>query len=226
MPVLAGRWETARFPEWSESFIDRLVTNSPWARPWKGTAVRQESTRRILSSWSQVGIGLPGQIPGVRWPRSPGQGRVPPQQQPDPVIRVAVDLTIRWASALPIRQAIALQQFGRAGLGDPRAIEMIGIEPEHFIIELAGFPRILLNEQFERDLRKARLVVPGRRPTTPLSVTVPGIGTHLTASLRFTRANGLQPEGTHIGLQIETGTLRVDEEFKLRSMIYNGHLEL
>jgi hypothetical protein len=142
------------------------------------------------------------------------------------VLRLGVELIIRWASALPVRRALALQQFGRNGLDEDKARAMLSEEPRDFLIELAGVPHALINSEVEQHLRKARLSVPGRRPLTPLSVEVPTIGRLVTARMTFPRAAGLSADAGAIRFRIESDMLPVVEEFKLRSMVYEGRLEL
>ena len=141
-------------------------------------------------------------------------------------MRIGVDLTIRWASALPVRRAMALQEFGRIGLDQPRAVELLSTEPDHFAIELAGLPQMLVSPALERDLRKARLVVPNRAPLSPLSVDVPSIGAQVNVTLRFPRVGNIDPEAGKIELLAQAGTLHIEERFKLRPMVYDGRLEL
>lgn len=143
-----------------------------------------------------------------------------------PALRVGVDLTIRWASALPVRRAMALQEFGRAGLDQPRAVELLSAEPDHYAIELAGLPQMLVSPVLERDLRNARLVVPNRAPLAPLSVDVPSIGAQVNVTLRFARVDDIDPEAGRIELHVQAGTLHIEERFKLRPMVYDGRLAL
>ena len=143
------------------------------------------------------------------------------------MLRIAVELTVRWASALPIRRALALQSFGAHGLGKPGAKAMLeGPENRDIVIDLAGIPHVLMTKELEDDLAKTMLTLPGRRGTTASSVEVPTIGNLLTARLRFPRVGGLNPDAGSAEVSLSSGPLRFREEFKLRSMVYEGRLEL
>jgi hypothetical protein len=217
--AFASRWDEAKFPEWDQKFIDRMVSDSPWARPWKGTAVLPVPDKRMVSSFAQIGI------PGVGWPRGPRTGGPAATQDTTiPVLRVGVDLIVRWATALPVRRALALQEFGRDGLANTRAIQMLTEEPDEIVLDLAGIPHALVGQELERNLAKAKLTASNRRPLNPLSVEVPTMGAQVTAKLRFVRFENLDPEGT-IEIVIP-GALPISERFKLRSMVYEGRIAL
>lgn len=230
--ALASRWDEARFPDWTETLVDKMLTDSPWARPWRGTAVVPVKTGQgLAASFAQIGGGWPSQIPGVGWPRTPGSGRVPapaPSSRPSGplAVRMGVDLIIRWASALPVRRAMALQEFGRGGLDQPGALELLNTPPEHFVIELAGLPSSLVNAEFERNLAKARLVLPGGKMVKPAVVDLPAFGVNVNATLRFPRSEQGVSEDGRIELYVQAGTLSIEEKFKPRQMMYEGRLEL
>jgi hypothetical protein len=197
----AARWDEARFPEWPQEFIDRLVTNSPWAHPWTGTVTVQPFDHRNLSSSFQTGIGFPSPIPGIGWPRrsprtSPGPGTRFPRDQSDSPIRIPLELTIRWASALPLRRAFALQECGRDGLESDRARQLLG-DPETYTLEIAGIPRLMAGDPLRRDLQNARLSIPGHRSLSPSEVEMPSIGAYTTATLKFPRVDEYRAMRAH-----------------------------
>jgi hypothetical protein len=142
------------------------------------------------------------------------------------MLRVGVELIVRWASALPVRRALVLQEFGRQGLGGEKARLRLSEQPRDYVIELAGIPHMLVKPEFERQLRQARLSVPGSRTLSPLSVELPGIGTHVTARMAFTRVENVAPEAGVATFSLEAEDLKIKQDFKLRSMVYEGRLEL
>lgn len=225
--LFAGRWEQARFPEWDREFVNRILIDSPWAHLWKGTTVQPLSSQRVISNWSQLGVDLPSPIPGIGWPRSPRPGGIPRTSDPGGgVLRMGVELIIRWAGALPVRRAMALHEFGRDRLDDPQAVELLSVQPKDFVIEIAGFPHVLANAELARNLRETKLLVPNKRPLSPLSVEVPEAGTFVTATLRFARVEGLAPDDGKVELVAQAAGMRIEESFKLRPMVYEGRLEL
>jgi hypothetical protein len=137
-------------------------------------------------------------------------------------LRAEIYLTIRWASALPVRQALALEQAKTLEL--PRATEA------EYVIEIAGFPTTLFPQgarRLEAELAKsARLSAAGRRTVTPASVSVPGHGMHLMATLCFPRFEPLDAKDRDITIWANSGSLSIEQRFKLKDMVYEGHLEL
>src|SRR4051812_21763090 len=56
-PVFGSRWEEQHFPDWDEKFIEKLVSDSPWARPWKGTTFQELREKQLISSsFFQLGV--------------------------------------------------------------------------------------------------------------------------------------------------------------------------
>lgn len=139
-----------------------------------------------------------------------------------PELRGEIYLTIRWATALPVRQAFAIQQS--------KAPETIEIAEPEYVIEIAGFPTTLIRKgtsRFKAELTEsARLTVPGRRSSKPVSAYVPEHGMHLMATLRFPKFEGLDAKEGDVTLHAASGSLKVDQRFKLKDMIYDGRLEL
>jgi hypothetical protein len=228
------RWDESRFPLWTAEEIERLLTDSPWARPWNAT-VSVPLEQRMLSSFSQIGgIGLPSPIPRVPWPggsrtgTTPGRGPIPADGPLS--VRMEASAIIRWASALPIRRALVLQEFGRDGLDDPQALRILNRQDTGYVVELAGLPRNIAGGETEgirtQLLKSAKLVVTGERPVSPSSVEVPSYGHLVTATMRFARREELDEERGGVEITAVLGAARVSERFKLRSMVYEGRVEL
>lgn len=240
----AKSWEQPAFPNWSPEFLDKMLTDSPWAHPITVPFVFQPQPQSdpLRSDFSQIqipgGIGLPTRIPGVGWPggSSTGRGtgtptsRVPGSGGRTPGVRTEMYLTIRWSSALPIRQALALQQFGREGLEDPRAVELITKPERGYVVEVAGFRLSMVPQgaaALEKELAKsAKLVVKNRRTAFPSSVQVPEHGMHLMATLRFPRFEDIGSDDGVMQFSAEAGPAKIECPFKLKPMVYRGRLEL
>jgi len=143
--------------------------------------------------------------------------------------RTEIYLTARWASALPIRQAYAIQDFGRGGLQSPEAIQRLSSEPTEYVLELAGFPTILFkkgSQELEDALTSSAISITGRPPVGPTSVVVPAHGMHLMATMCFPRFATVQPADGSITLTASAGTIYIEHGFRLKSMVYQARLEL
>ncbi len=142
----ADFWEKNKFTEWSEKEVTRMLTKSPWARTVNVALSRTKSSgsvgadrrdrrgqtgqpRQIGSSSTTGGASGRG---GGSFGRGGigGGGRFPP----------TVRLTIRWFSALPIKQAIAKSRFGTDAGTSAQATEMINRQETHYVVGVSGVP--------------------------------------------------------------------------------------
>jgi hypothetical protein len=240
--ALSESWEEPAFPAWSGEFIDRILTDSPWAKQSNVKVEIDPAQRMQPKSFAQIGwpggggIGLPrtggGSIPGVGWPggggsRTPGSSPWPGGGGPT---KAEIFLTTRWASALPVRRARALQQYGAHGLQHEDAVALLTAKQTEYVVEIAGFNVSAIRQgakKFAADLSKtARIVVPGRRPLSANDAQAPEHGMHLMVTLRFPRFENLEAKEGHIEVIAETRGIALRERFKLKELIYAGSLEL
>lgn len=230
--LAARNWDRAAFPEWGNDYIDKLLTDSPWARPQ--TLPFKFSGRRVIprSNFDQIGepLGLPKGWPGsTPSPNSRTQGpRVDDSNAPP--VQTEIYLTTRWSTALPIRQALALHQYGRAGLDSPPAAALLNTPPAEYTLDVAGFPVGMVPQgvrRFEAELlQSATLSVKGRKPLRATAVSVPEHGNHLIATLRFDRYENLTEADGLIEFSAQAGPMDIRQKFKLHEMTYKGRLEL
>lgn len=237
-PLAARNWDREAFPDWSAEYVDKVLTDSPWARPLTVPFRFSAPARRplVATGFAQIGepLGFPKGWPGGNTGASPTRtpriddGNAPP-------VQTEIYLTTRWASALPVRRAMALLQFGRGGLSSPQAEALLrGGEAEH-VIEIAGFPAGMVPQGVRRLeaelLASATLAVKGRKPVQASAVSVPEHGNHLIATIRFPRMENLLDDGGFIALSAAAGPpgisqMDIRQRFKLRDMYYKGRLEL
>src|SRR5206468_3374676 len=118
------------------------------------------------------------------------------------------------------------QEFGRDGLTEERARAILSEQPSVYVIELAGIPQTLVRPDVELQLRKAQLTIRGTRPITPLSVELPTMGSVVTARMTFARSRNVSAEAGTAVVSASICDLRIQQDFKLRSMVYEGRLEL
>lgn len=185
-------------------------------------------------------IGLPG---GIGLPRIPGVGYPGGSDRRFPIprgggqdggsgegVKTEAYLTVRWSSALPIRQALVIEEFGSAGVSSEKARTRIEAQPKEYLIHVAGIPSALQSQNTagieKRLLKTAMLSVKGRRSVRATSVEVPEHGLHLMAALHFPRFEGLAPAEGAVEFYAEAGPVKIQVVSKLKSMVYGGVLEL
>lgn len=234
LPLAARNWERTAFPEWNGDYVDKLLTDSPWAHPSTVPFHFSAPARRnfVPNSFDQIGepLGLPKGWPGST---SPGTNRGQTPRIDDgnaPPVLTEIYLTTRWASALPVRQAMALLQFGRAGLQSDKAQELLKQDPAEYVLEVAGFPVGMVPQgvrRFEAELlESASLSVKGRKAVFATASSVPEHGNHLIATLRFPVFENLSDSEGFIEFAAKSGPISLHERFKLKDMNYKGQLEL
>jgi len=230
--ALAARgWDRA-FPDWSDEYLDKLLTDSPWARPSTLPFRFSAPARRHfgVSNFEQIGepLGLPKGWPtGTNAPAS----RTPRIDDTNaPPVQTEIYLTTRWSSALPMRQALALHQFGRAGLQSPRALELLQGAESEYVLDIAGFPAGMIPQgvrRFEAQLlESATILIKSRKALRATAASVPEHGNHLVATLRFPRYDTVSDSDGLIEFAAIAGPMDIRQRFKLRDMNYKGRLEL
>jgi len=228
-------WEKKPYQEWTEEEATQMLTDSPWA---KGVRVRFELSDPRAGRFQDPGVGLPpvpgGGVPGVGWPRGgdqrggfPGGGG---RSGPGPPTPAEVYLTVRWSSALPVRQALLIDRFGRGGVGKAEARRLLAREEEDYVIEVFGIPYMVVRDkakQFEAEIRESAVVYRKRGGRIePEAVTMPPYGEHLAATLRYPRRDPIGLEDEEAEFHAQAGPLTINRKFKLKSMVYRGRLEL
>ena len=77
------------------------------------------------------------------------------------------------------------------------------------------------------DLRKsARLTIKGSAPVPAKAAEVPEHGMHLVAAIHFPRFVDLPAADGVLQFSASSGTIRIEQPFKLKQMVYRGRLEL
>jgi len=187
-----------------------MAGQPPWERPFKEWSSRDAERVLTDSPWAR-------QI-GVRFRLGNGAGAM-----------TEVYLTMRWSSALPVRQALALERWGRDGLQSAAAVEWLEANQPDYVLEIFGFPATLYHRQSERVEKQiaetAGLYVRGQVAVRAKEVRVPEHGMHMSATVRFPRAltADLGDEVEFIG---KAGPAELREKFKLKNMRYEGRIEM
>ena len=149
---------------------------------------------------------------------------------PKPKIPDRADLIIRWATALPVRQAKALYRSREGKLGAERVNEMIEARGDGYVLEILGIPAVvahrgtgtlelLLRQSAYARTRTGRTIRPDRVEVTIQALTLL-VKIHFPRSAEFTAAD--RELTCYADLQI----FEFRERFQLNSMVYLKTLEL
>lgn len=197
--------------------------------PAPGVNLASDLTHQFSDVGLPGGLGFPGGNPG-RWP-GPGSRRPEAPRAPGAsTVRSEVSLTIRWSSALPVRQAIALDRWGPEGVDGAEARRFLSAPETDYKVEVFGIPTLVAHQGARRLeaelLDSARILVKGRMPLHATSAHVPVFGNHLAATFRFPRRHPVEPGDQAVGFAASGDRMEIIRKFKLASMMYEGRLEL
>ena len=220
--ALGADWDESPFPKWSEETVLRLVTDSPWAK-----------TQNVELTWRRRDDRpfTPKDVPGTT-PRGADSGLGPlggigvPREK----LPTETDLIVRWASALPIRQAVALyrQRNEKRQVGNPS--DLIAAPEEDYVVEVFGIPAEVAHmgtESVEAVVRqsawlrtKSGRTIRSNRVEAKLSALT------LSVLIHFPRTEPVALDDGEIECYANFQIFTVRGRFKLKPMVYLGHLEL
>jgi hypothetical protein len=227
--VCAGEiWSTKDYSHWSAEDVNRLLTDSPWARQVNAllSSAPREVDRTVIpppgASTNNMG-GTRGVTDG-RWDGGVGS----PIDDSAPKLPV----TVRWDSALPVREALLRSRSSDHLSSSEDAKDNVDKslnEPEkNYIITVIG---LLTNDQ-ARDrerVRKeligaAKLIRMRKAPVRPENVELDASAGAI--QVFFPRTDPIRLTDKEVTFQIQFGSIRVEKNFRLKAMTYKGKLEL
>lgn len=223
IPVQAADWNSRRFPDWGERTVERILTDSPWTRPvtihmdWVGRGDRLADYKQIPGAshqWPNPG-GSP--VGGI------GTGKIagPPDR---------ADILVRWASALPVRQATALYKQRADKLESVSVNELVPPASSDYIVELYGVPSEVAHRgtaSIQAIARgSARLKLQTGRVLEPTRVEALVHAGNMEILVHFSRRQPILLSDREVEFFIDMQIFSVKEKFRLAPMRYQGDLDL
>jgi len=203
-------------PGWGEREVLRVVTDSPWAKRVTAPMKWKKQERRAL---------LPREIPGadpVHERTGGGLGPLggigaPPKDQ----LPHKADLILRWASALPVRQAKAIYT---------KKIEQLGEFGQYYTLEIHGVPAEVAHLGTENVEAVAMGGVVMRtkkgRVLKPVGADARVQGTSMVIYVHFPKTEPLSAEEEFVQVDADLQVFGFAERFLLKKMEYQGRLEM
>jgi hypothetical protein len=222
--VAADFWEKKKFPDWSEKEAQKIMKDSPWAKP--------------VEFGPPSGPGLSGS-PGGRGGRGGGGGTVPsvPEVSGTGAGGLGRDGTegsgagmgggsspsrpaaiVRWQSALPIRQAAARIKFGAEAATSADAGKMLAKAENYYIIAVSGIP-------IRPTDPKALLEIRGKDPIQSVNVQAGKDANSAVLYFVFPRTP-ITLEDKEVEFVFKLGSTDLRRRFRLKDMVFEGNLEL
>jgi hypothetical protein len=221
-------WSRKNYTEWSAEDVNRVLTHSPWVRQVNAllSTAPREVDRSVIpppgASTNNMG-GTRGVTDG-RWDGGVGS----PADDSGPKLPV----TIRWDTALPVREALIRSRSGDhlSSSEDARhhLDDSLNKPEKDYIITVTG---LLTNDQ-ARDrerVRKelmgaAKLIRTGKPPVRAENVALDASAGAI--QVLFPRTEPISLADKEVTFQMQFGSMRVEKRFRLKAMIYKGKLEL
>jgi hypothetical protein len=269
MLFAADFWKTKDSSQWSEDEISKILSESPWA---KAKTVGPPAQQQRRSGGRRGGFGFPGGGLGGGYPGGgggyPGGGGGYPGggggggggggypggssggSNGDPSQNEPMNLTIRWASAAPIQQALMRQ--GPLSADELKAVS--AASEKYYVITVLGlkFPRPHSstvdaddtndngnndgNGQRGRDrsndalrtqlLDAAQLAPKGKSSIYAQDVQIVGPGGIDGVRFLFPRTNPITANDKEVDFIMDIRRIKVEEKFKLGDMQYEGKLAI
>ena len=193
-------WKNKQFPEWTEEDAKELLKDSPWVKAVVATLVK-----------SPEGVSV-----GRRGGRRHGASDTAPSAKAQPPT-----LTLRWESALPVREAELKARDVTAPTLD---------DEDHYAIAVYGIPRAMLRDDSKimaEDLkRQALLKREGKKDIKPSSVEILLRDDGPVALYLFPKSAEFDWRDHKIEFDAQTPGLKFTQAFSFDDMTFHGKLEL
>ena len=262
MLFAADFWKTKDSSQWTDDEINKVLSDSPWAKAKTVQPQQSQTARRGMGRRGGFGFpggGLGGGYPGGGYPGGvggyPGGGGGYPQSggnNGDPSQNEPMNLTIRWASAAPIQQALM-----RQGASASDELKVIAASTDkYYVISVLGLrmPRQSQRRSSTVDadnpddngndngndqsvkrqndalrsqlLDAAQLAPKGKSSIYAQDVQIVGPGGIDGVRFLFPRNNPISAGDKEVDFILDIRRVKVDEKFKLGDMQYEGKLAL
>ncbi len=257
----ADFWKTKDATLWTDEEISKMLSDSPWAKAKTVQPQQSQMGRRSGGMGRRGGFGFPGGGIGG-YPGGGGGGGYPqgggggyPQggdaNNGDPAQNEPMNLTIRWASANPIQQALKRQ--GASASDELKAVA--ASTEKYYVISVLGLrmPRPRRSSTVDADdpndngnnnddnprgrnqgndalrsqlLDAAQLAPKGKSSIYAQDVQIAGPGGIDGVRFLFPRTNPITAGDKEVDFILDIRRVKVEEKFKLSDMQYEGKLAL
>ena len=138
-----------------------------------------------------------------------------------------ISLTVRWQSALPVKQALVRSKLGPEGATSADAQKLLAPETTSYVVSFGSLPMQMIKGDAAAVKAAASLSVKGKDPITPTDVKAERQGaTSATLYFYFPRTNPLTVADNEVEFAFKLNALNVKRKFKLKDMMFDGKLEL
>ena len=224
----ADFWQTKKFTEWSDKEVEKMLKDSPWSKAVHietggggggggGGEGQGPRTPGMGGGGGRGGRGGGG-FGGMGGAGGGGGGGGARNRQSFTVL-------MRWASALPIKQAMARARYGSEAAENPDAQRAFAREETQYIIAVLGVPPRFARGRPEQVRKAAFLHVKGKDPIEAADVKQDLRDTGVNLFLYFPKQTLTADDGD-IEVALKLGAANIKQKFKLKSMLVDGKLAM
>jgi hypothetical protein len=239
MLLAADFWKAKKYTEWTDKEVDKMLNDSPWAKKTDftltggggrggGGAKGGGGGMAFLSPQDEGGGGGAGGGGGGGG-RGGGGGGGGKGGGAGGGGAPMVESLVRWQTALPIRQVIALARVKAKAITAEEADKALGQEPTHYVLALYALPASALRTEDEFKAG-AVLKIKDQPDLLPVQVTFQKLqgGGHVFLFFAKTGTGGytIKSSDKEVELVLKTKSLSGKRKFSLKDLEYNGKLEL
>ncbi|MEE8200320.1 MAG: hypothetical protein V3R29_04045 [Candidatus Acidoferrales bacterium] len=230
-------WKAKPYTEWTEKDVEKVLTDSPWARRVEVYSVfYREGVPSMQPPIKPTWVYNP-QSGGyhLRWEYPSGNARKVP------TVRVEGTFIVRWVSSLSVRQALV--RWGQLNRrANEEGLESLAGQPDYYIVSVSPpcESPVLQPARSGQTIQPVRQVL-GSDPTISTSagtsaplfkkaIEASGKGGQLAVDFYFPRiVNGepvIEPRERKVRFRCKFGEKTIKADFDLRKMVRDGQPDL
>ncbi len=249
----ADFWKVREYKQWKPKEAHKMLTKSPWAQ-----SVSLDPMRMSRGGFGGI-EGGPAQDPGERRDPDQPRGSVEALAvDPTPIPAGAApagggpgynssglagrpppvggglgpppyNVTVRWTSALPVKQAIVRSRYRGDFQESGKDKQLLNVKDEQYVVLLTGLPGRMarsLQRNTERIKQATALHRKKKDPIAAVSVEVLPRDQYVEIFMFFPREEAIALEDKDVELRTQVGPFKIKRKFKLKKMVFNDKLEL
>ena len=207
----ADFWEEKELTAWSDRDVQRMMSNSPWAK--RITVVFPRPPRAAISD-------------SVGGAQAAGRGGFGGRGGDAFGGRQQSRLVVQWRSALPMRQAIVRGRLGEGGALDSAGRQLLAQVPTAYFLVVSGLPRPFARVDPAALMAETRLERRGRPPILPIQASPQREGNGVALVYLFPRDDAITLDDEEVEFVTEVAEASIKRKFELEDMVVNGRLQL
>jgi hypothetical protein len=239
----ADFWEAKPFTDWADKDIQKLMTNSPWA---KSIGVPISGPAAVMAGGAVGGAGGDGTEPPT--PQSErgggggrgGRGGGGNTAGVGDLGGASADVVLRWFTAMPIKQAMLRIKYGAEAGTSSDAKAALDRAEANYIIVVTGRPLVGVlrgnpDAIKQAIMEKTTLSVKGKTSLKPSEIQLLASGQGQGKAkgppspdlyFVFPKTTPITLEDKEVEFATKIGDISLKNKFQLKSMVFNGKLEL